>query len=600
MTRINTNVSSLTAQQNLAKSNNELQTAMTRLSTGLRINSGKDDPSGMIAAAQLGNQIASTNQALSNTTAASNMIDTADSSLTQVSTLLNQIRSLIVQTANNSNMTSDQITANQSVIDSSLDAIDRIAQTTNFQGAKLLNGNLDYIYANAGAPTDLQPTDTSKISITAANLTAGALAATAHVTTEATQGTITSTGAITNSAGPATATLNTSVAGTDLTFTAAADGSAWNDYAISLVADTTNVADGHAIAQIDTNAKTLTVKYNATGADMMGTTINTALAAVTTDFTVNAGGQIDKAAAGPFTGTTDSGTDGGINGAVTVQLIGNEGSHVFSFHSGETGLEMKNAINLLSSSTGVAADYDGSNVLTLTSLNYGSKESVQIKVISDATSGGTTFTKSLSGTSDTGTDIIGTINGYTSTGQGNTLSINTPALAMSITMNAPGLVSKAGKDLKLSITGGGALFQLGTDINSNNQAYMGIQSVDTGSLGGIDGLLYQLKTGGGYSLVEPTATRDLNKSTKIVDEAINEVTSLSGRLGAFQNSTLETNSNTLSSTVTALTNAQSSIQDADFAAETANMTRAQILVQSGTAVLKIANKNPENVLALLQ
>jgi flagellin len=85
-----------------------------------------------------------------------------------------------------------------------------------------------------------------------------------------------------------------------------------------------------------------------------------------------------------------------------------------------------------------------------------------------------------------------------------------------------------------------------------------------------------------------------------VDEALNQLTSLRGRLGAFEKATLETNTDTLSNVVTALTSAQSNIQDADFAAETANLTRAQILVQSGTAVLKIANQNPQNVLALLQ
>ena len=257
---------------------------------------------------------------------------------------------------------------------------------------------------------------------------------------------------------------------------------------------------------------------------------------------------------------------------------------------------MRDAVKLMTSSTGVDAVWDQANhKLTFNSSTYGSDAFVKISVKSDSTTN-KQFSTGLSGTDDTGTDIVGNINGYTATGKGNTLSINTSALAMSVTMNNPGTTSLAGKDLVLSITGGGALFQLGTDINSNNQAYMGIQSADTGNLGGVDGLLYQLKSGGGLSLTDG----DLNASTKIVDEALNQVTSLSGRLGAFQSSTLETNNNTLSSTVTALTSAQSSIQDADFAAETANMTRAQILVQSGTAVLKIANQNPQNVLALLQ
>ncbi len=93
---------------------------------------------------------------------------------------------------------------------------------------------------------------------------------------------------------------------------------------------------------------------------------------------------------------------------------------------------------------------------------------------------------------------------------------------------------------------------------------------------------------------------DPTTAAEIVEEAINQVTSLRGRLGAFQRTSLETNKNALSDTLVNLTDAESQIRDADFAAETAALTRAQILVQSGTTVLQIANQNPQNVLALLR
>ena len=83
-------------------------------------------------------------------------------------------------------------------------------------------------------------------------------------------------------------------------------------------------------------------------------------------------------------------------------------------------------------------------------------------------------------------------------------------------------------------------------------------------------------------------------------EAINQVTSLRGRLGAFQRTSLETNRNALNDTLVNLTEAESLVRDADFAEETAALTRAQILVQSGTVVLQIANQNPQNVLSLLR
>ena len=95
------------------------------------------------------------------------------------------------------------------------------------------------------------------------------------------------------------------------------------------------------------------------------------------------------------------------------------------------------------------------------------------------------------------------------------------------------------------------------------------------------------------------ATAEASRN-QIVNDVINQVTTLRGRLGAFQRTTLQTNINSLNDTLEALTDAESSIRDADFAAESARLTRAQILVQSGISVLSIANSNPQNVLALLR
>jgi flagellin len=131
-------------------------------------------------------------------------------------------------------------------------------------------------------------------------------------------------------------------------------------------------------------------------------------------------------------------------------------------------------------------------------------------------------------------------------------------------------------------------------VVSNQQARIGVASLNTARLGGSSGKLYQLQSGGSADLAT-----DPNTATLIVDEAINKVTSLRGRLGAFQKTTLETNIATLNDTLANLTEAESSIRDADFAAESAKLTRAQILTQSTTSVLAIANSNPQNVLALL-
>jgi len=145
MTRINTNVSSLNAQKSLARSNASLQTALTRLSTGLRINYGKDDPAGLIASEALRSDIISVQRAITNSERANQVIATADSALGQVSGLLNDIRGLVTEAANQGALSDDQIAANQLQVDSSLEALNRIAQTTSFQGRRLLDGSLDFI-----------------------------------------------------------------------------------------------------------------------------------------------------------------------------------------------------------------------------------------------------------------------------------------------------------------------------------------------------------------------------------------------------------------------------------------------------------------------
>jgi flagellin len=149
--------------------------------------------------------------------------------------------------------------------------------------------------------------------------------------------------------------------------------------------------------------------------------------------------------------------------------------------------------------------------------------------------------------------------------------------------------------LNFTITGGGALFQLGGDVVSNQQARLGIDSLSTSTLGGPSGRLYELGKG-----QEKSLTGDILGASRVINEVINKVTSLRGRLGAFQATTLESNLNSLNDTVGNLTEAESFIRDADFARETAQLTRSQILVQSGTTVLGIANQNPQNVLSLLQ
>ncbi len=823
MTRINTNVSSLVAQNTLGRSNASLNQALTRLSTGLRINTGKDDPAGLIASENLRSDITTIRRAISNTDRANQVIATADSALGQVSSLLNDIRGLVTESANSGALSEEQLAANQLQLDSSLEALNRIAQTTTFQGRRLLDGSLDFV---TSAGTNFS--NLSGLQIDQANLGAtGQVAVDITVTTAATQaqvdvanipGAITavnSTGTVTfaDAAQPSTGTVDIDITEQQATGTQAldsgdiltitvkdggtVDGAAGNGIDLTFVEDNTNVGalngvtfDGStitvngdfsvgvgsdvvatAIAAVnggldltvtsdgtadvvtadvtasphnnittggrDASTEQITVTgvngassnvsvqvieaagvgavptltgdatngyivrvdealdtaisaiatriqaiaevatatygggatYLATGTDVSldgvgvtevlaggsdagsdvitisadtagpandrllvfddsanlgdnvvnvtddGTTITVALddtstydlatlaSTITSSLTGYTALLTGTSGNGSFAAAADAGVaaaltggvlgSGGISAAVVLELTGSTGAEVLSFGAGTSITELVNGINLVSDATGVTATANGTT-LELLSATYGTSSVVDLNVISEGTGNPNagTFTSAVGqGSRVVGTDVTASVNGVQATGDGNELSINTATLDLKTTVSA-GFTGTA----SFTITGGGALFQLGPDVVSNQQARLGIGSVNTAQLGGVSGKLFQLGTGG---TAELTST-NLDTAAAIVEEAIGEVTSLRGRLGAFQRTTLETNKNALNDTLVNLTAAESSIRDADFAAESAELTRAQILVQSGTTVLQIANQNPQNVLALLR
>ena len=720
MSRINTNVSSLIAQNILGWSNQALGQSLERLSTGLRINRGKDDPSGLIASENLRSDIVSVRAAITNGQRANQVIATADSALGEVSSLLNDIRGLVTESANSGALSDAQIEANQLQLDSSLEALNRIAQTTAFQGRKLLDGNLDFItdpVTNFGEITNLQIDQASLGS-------AGSVSVDVSVTTAATQaqvdvaipvgvpavqasdGTLTFQTAevlsdMTNAGGssislPNAATAATSdvatLTGQDLAGTAGDITIAFADTATA-GAETTVLAGGTLTVGIEAGVSTLTqvlaainthdegvtagADLNATltvgvGTDVFavadiaetgtlaggvdavdslitiaptttGTTFNRAITFVSTvdegaglstvtddgttlaisvdddtaidlatlataietaldandDFTVTftnttGDGQFATTEDTDPTllnvGATTTGTDftGGLAQDVVFQLSGATGSDIFDFEAGSEIGVLVNAINLQKEATGIEAVANGTT-LEFTSTAFGTNAFVDIQILDEDTGG--TF-KAVVGeqTRVTGDDVAASVNGVTANGDGNQLSINTATLdlALSVTADFTGSIA-------FDIDGGGALFQLGPDVVGNQQARLGIRSVNTARLGGVSGKLFELGTGKASSLAN-----DPNTAALIVDEAIDQVTSLRGRLGAFQKTTVDTNIRSLNDTLVNLSDAESPIRDADFASETAALTRAQILVQSGTTVLSIANSNPQNVLALLR
>ncbi len=394
-------------------------------------------------------------------------------------------------------------------------------------------------------------------------------------------------------------------AGSDV-ITISANAAGANNRALAFV-DTANLGDG--VISVTDNGTTITINLDDTSAYSLADiidAINDEDTGIGDTFTASltqndVDGQYDAATdtaptgadlVGPTGGVAAS---GGLTAAVVLELAGANGAEVLSFGVGTSLDDLVAGINLLSDATGVEASIDDTvtTTLNLRSTGYGSAGLVDIKVISEG-SGATpsgVFTSSVgSGARDTGTDVVASVNGVVATGKGNQVKINTATLDLSATLEAEFTGTAS-----FTITGGGALFQLGPDVVSNQQARLGVGSVNTARLGGVDGKLFQLGTGGTASLTEDTTI-----AARIVEDAINQVTSLRGRLGAFQRTTLETNKQALGDTLVNLTDAESSIRDADFAEESASLTRAQILVQSGTTVLQIANSNPQNVLALLR
>ena len=193
-----------------------------------------------------------------------------------------------------------------------------------------------------------------------------------------------------------------------------------------------------------------------------------------------------------------------------------------------------------------------------------------------------------------GVDANVTVNGVRAFADGNNVTLSTSTMSMEFQLSS---LLESGYSSSFAILGGGATFQMGPQVIANQQITIGIQSVNTNSLGGVSGKMYMLRTGEAASLLTDPGTK---LADRIVQEAIVNVTSIRGRLGSIQKYTFEPNVNVLNDTLEALSAAESDIRDADFAEESSNLTRNQVLVQSAISTLGIANQLPNYILGLLQ
>ena len=218
---------------------------------------------------------------------------------------------------------------------------------------------------------------------------------------------------------------------------------------------------------------------------------------------------------------------------------------------------------------------------------YGSDEFVSVRVLGPTGYfGGTTREEDAKGA-----DARATINGCMAAAEGNHVAVKTSTFDLEVDLKA-GWASTT----SYTITGGGALFQVGPHVNSELQVNIGVQSMTATNLGdpGV-GFLAQVKTGGGFELRD----RKYAEASQIIEQAIDQVSMLRGRLGSFERGALDANANQLGVTMENLTSAESSIRDADFAYETSQLARNQILVSAGTTILALANQSTQSVLKLL-
>ncbi|HVW01159.1 MAG TPA: flagellin [Planctomycetaceae bacterium] len=281
------------------------------------------------------------------------------------------------------------------------------------------------------------------------------------------------------------------------------------------------------------------------------------------------------------TQATDSYTGGALAQDTTLAITGKEGTATVSLSNGATTSDIATAVNSVAYETGVNAAVNGGNV-NFNSSDYGSSAKIQIT----ATQG--TFNTTAGG-SAVGIDAQATINGQSYTASGTTFNVNGNDAAYTLTLNP----SASGTISPFTISGTGLKFVIGTDPSQT--ANIGLPALDSAHLGGVDGLLSSVMSGGANSLVGANPATAL----RVINEALSQATAAQGQIGGFQKYTLDSASTVLNSTITNMTSALNNIQGTDVATQQALMTHNQLLMQAAQQALAMSEIQQQNVLNLL-
>ena len=513
---INTNVLSLNAQRNLGTSQSDLATALQRLSSGLRINSAKDDAAGLAISDRFTTQIRGLNQAVRNASDGISLAQTAESALGELTNNLQRIREIAVQSANASNSASDRAALDQEV-QQRLAEVERIATQTAFNGQKVLNGTFGNATFQVGA--NVGETITVGLSTSMRTTAIGKTAdyvngSTAYGSTLAIgqQGT-----GVTNASALASGDLSIAIGSTA---------------AVGVVASVDNSAGSGNAGRTAGSAYSKVQAINASAVPNLTATADTT---VVFDFVAIT----DTASVYTLT----------INGQGIYTTDGNAIS----------GTQMAAQINANAAATGVTASFDsGTNRMTV-----------------NASDG-----RSITLSQTTATNAAGLGQGLTTTTAAFNNTVN-DALVATTTVTGTAVSNDYVGTIRLTSTDS-------ITLSGANETFIGYADNSAMALGA-----------SALNSVSVTTVANSNTALGRVDSALTAVSTLRSTFGAIQNR-FESTIASLSAVSENLQASRSRILDADFAAETANLTRAQILQQAGIAILAQANTAPQTVLALLR
>jgi len=566
---INTNVASLSAQNQLSKSQDMNSQALERLSSGLRINSAKDDAAGLAISTRFSSQITGLNVAGRNANDAISLAQTAEGALNEITNNLQRIRELSVQSANSTNSSSDRDALNQEV-QQRIEEVNRIAGQTSFNGLKVLDGTFGQaefqVGANVGETIGLDLSNSVRSSSIGgvAQATSVDLGTVFAEAADATAGTYT-TGEITNfdfsgTAAAGAVTFSDTVLDADLSgspLTIQIDGG--DDITLNGGDLATNLAtlDGQTgySATESGGTITLTSDTSATAPAITGSSVGTQTPVPgtvgETAFDVDSTTVTLNTATSSLAGLAEEiGTQLGASYAVTASGTGIEIATV------ATGVAATAPV--ISGATGLDQEFDvGTSVA-----GADATQALELTLATDALTFQIGDAKAGSVKADT----------YTS---------------------AESFVDSVNKAL-----GGDASAVLGDD---------GVLTITSGekiTIGGAsaDGTVFAAgpsEVEGSLNSADVLTAESANATIQSVDAALSTISDLRSTFGAVQNRFESTIAN-LSTSVENLSASNSRILDADFASETAALAKSQVLQQAGISVLAQANARPQQVLSLLQ